>query len=376
MSGLGRGVGLVRAAVDGLPAYRPGKAAEQAEEEHQISGAIKLASNESPFGPSESVVAAVAEAAAGANIYCDHRGTALREAIAAHLGDHVDPSMVTVGAGSVALLYQLAIAYLDPGDEMVTPWVSFEAYPIATQMMGATLVRVPLTTDWAFDLNAVADAVTPRTKLVALATPNNPTGTAVSTQAVAALADHVANDVVIVVDEAYREFADPALGDPLVDLLPRYPNVLAARTFSKAYGLAGMRVGYAIGDPECVSAIDKCQMPFNLSGPAQAAALAALGPTAQADMRTNVATLTAERTRVANELAAAGWTLPDAQANFVWLPSGEHTEALYAAMERQGVVTRPFAGLGIRVTIGTAAQNDRFLAALATAMKSHGVSPS
>ena len=357
----------MRPAVDALPAYKPGKAAEQAEREHDIAEAVKLASNENPYPPPEAVVEAVAAACRGGNVYCDHRAAAVREALADRLG--LDVGQVTVGAGSVALLYQLATAYVDPGDEVVTPWISFEAYPISVQTMGGTLVRVPLTADHSFDLDAVADAVTERTKLVLLATPNNPTGTAVSTAAVARLAEAVGDDVVVLVDEAYREFADPALGDPVADLLPRFDNVAVARTFSKAYGLAGLRVGYAMAHPEVVSAIDKCLVPFNVNGLAQAAALAALGDGAAAEARANIDAITSERGRVVAALAADGWDIPDAQANFVWIDLGERTDDVCISLERRGVVVRPFSGVGIRVTIGTPAQNDRFLAALAEAAR-------
>ena len=357
----------MRPAVDALPAYKPGKAAEQAEREHDIAEAVKLASNENPYPPPEAVVEAVAAACRGGNVYCDHRAAAVREALADRLG--LDVGQVTVGAGSVALLYQLATAYVDPGDEVVTPWISFEAYPISVQTMGGTLVRVPLTADHSFDLDAVADAVTERTKLVLLATPNNPTGTAVSTAAVARLAEAVGDDVVVLVDEAYREFADPALGDPVADLLPRFDNVAVARTFSKAYGLAGLRVGYAMAHPEIVSAIDKCLIPFNVNGLAQAAALAALGDGAAAEARANIDAITSERGRVVAALAAGGWDIPDAQANFVWIDLGERTDDVCISLERRGVVVRPFSGVGIRVTIGTPAQNDRFLAALAEAAR-------
>ena len=356
-------VGRVRPAVDALPAYKPGKAAEQAEREHDIAEAVKLASNENPYPPPAAVVEAVAAACRGGNIYCDHRATAVREALADRLGLSVE--QVTVGAGSVALLYQLATAYVDPGDEVVTPWISFEAYPISVQTMGGTLVRVPLTAGHAFDLDAVAAAVTERTKLVLLATPNNPTGTAVSTAAVAELAESIPDDVVVLVDEAYREFADPALGDPVVELLPRFDNVAVARTFSKAYGLASLRVGYVMAHPEITSAIDKCLIPFNVNGLAQAAALAALGDGAAEEARANIDAIRAERGRVAAALAAQGWAIPDAQANFVWMPLGDRTDEVCIALERRGVVTRPFSGAGIRVTIGTPAQNDRFLATLA-----------
>ena len=356
-------VGRVRPAVDALPAYKPGKAAEQAEREHGIAEAVKLASNENPYPPPAAVIEAVASATRGGNIYCDHRATAVRQALADRLGLAVE--QVTVGAGSVALLYQLAIAYIDPGDEAVTPWISFEAYPISVQTMGGILVRVPLTAGHAFDLDAVAAAVTERTKLVLLATPNNPTGTAVSTAAVAKLVESIPDDVVVLVDEAYREFADPALGDPVTELLPRFDNVAVARTFSKAYGLAGLRVGYVMAHPQVVSAIDKCLMPFNVSGPAQAAALAVLGDEATAEAQANIDAIKAERDRVAAALAADGWDIPDTQANFVWVHLGERTDGVCFALEQRGVVVRPFSGVGIRVTVGTPAQNDRFLSTLA-----------
>ena len=358
-------VGRVRPAVDALPAYKPGKAAEQAEREHNIAEAIKLASNENPYPPPAAVVDAVAAACRGGNLYCDHRATALREALADRLGLAVD--QVAVGAGSVALLYQLATAYVDPGDEVVTPWISFEAYPISVQTMGGTLVRVPLTAGHAFDLDAVAAAVTARTKLVFLATPNNPTGTAVSTAAVARLVERVPTDVVVLVDEAYREFADPALGDPVTDLLPRFANVAVARTFSKAYGLASLRVGYVMAHPEITSAIDKCLIPFNVNGLAQAAALAALSDDAVTEAQANIDAIKAERGRVAAALAADGWDIGDAQANFVWIHLSDRTDEVCIALEQRGVVVRPFSGVGVRVTIGTPAQNDRFLAALAEA---------
>ena len=356
-------MGRVRPAVDALPAYKPGKAAEQAEREHDIAEAIKLASNENPYPPPAAVVDAVAAACRGGNIYSDHRATAVREALADRLALAVE--QVTVGAGSVALLYQLATAFIDPGDEVVTPWISFEAYPISVHTMGGRLVRVPLTSSHAFDLDAVAAAVTGRTKLVFLATPNNPTGTAVSTAAVARLVERIPEDVVVVVDEAYREFADPALGDPVTDLLPRFDNVAVARTFSKAYGLASLRVGYVMAHPEVVSAIDKCLIPFNVNGLAQAAALAALSDEAAAEAQANIGAIRTERSRVVAALAAGGWDIGDTEANFVWMQLGERTDDVCIALEQRGVVVRPFSGVGIRVTIGTPAQNDRFLTALA-----------
>ncbi len=361
------GVGRVREAVADLPAYRPGKAAEQAEDEHGIADAIKLASNENPYPPHPAVIEAIAAAATEVNRYPDHLATDLRARLAGWVG--VDPSSVTVGCGSVGLLRQICLAYVDAGDEVVYPWRSFEAYPISVASMGGRSVTVPLV-DHRFDLDRVAAAVTAATKLVLLATPNNPTGTAVSTAAIGSLAEAVDDDVLIVVDEAYREFADPALGDPVADLLPRFRNVVVFRTLSKAFGLAGLRTGYAVADPDVIVNLDKVLLPFTNNAVAQAAALAALDTVDELEPR--LAELRAERGRVGAALAAAGWSLPDAQANFVWLPTGDATDTLYLGLETRGVVTRPFTGEGIRVTIGTPAENDRFLAALAEAVEASG----
>ena len=350
-----------RPAVDRLPAYRPGKGAAQAEAEHGITNAIKLASNENPDPPLASIVDAVARAAAGANRYADHRATAVRERIGGWLG--VDPAGVTVGAGSVGLLQQLFLTFVDPGDEVVYPWRSFEVYPVYTRLTAGIEVTTPLTADHAFDLDALAAAITPRTRMVLLATPNNPTGTALRTGELRELLSGIDPRTVVVIDEAYREFLDPAFGDPVHDLLADHPNVVITRTFSKAHGLAGLRLGYAVAHPEMIAAIDKTLFPFAVNALAQAAALAAID--AEAEIAERVARILAERARVVEALEGAGWTLPDAQANFVYLPLGADTDELYLGLERRGVVTRPFSGEGIRVTIGSPAENDRFLATFA-----------
>ena len=352
-------IGKVRSAIRALTPYRPGKSAAQAEQEHGITNAIKLASNENPLGPLPSVVKAAEAAAATANRYADHRATALRGRLAEHLGVATD--QVTVGCGSVGLLQQLCLTYVDPGDEVVFPWLSFEAYPVYTKMMDGIAANPPLV-DHAFDMEAVAASVTQRTKLVLLATPNNPTGTAISTADVKALLESIPSNVIVLVDEAYREFADPTLGDPITELLPHHRNVIVTRTFSKAYGLAGLRVGYAITDPEIIIEMDKILLAFAVNGSAQAAALATLD--ALDDYQPRIQTLLAERARLVDTLTAAGHRLPDAQANFIYLPLGQRTEAVHLALEQRGIVTRPFPGDGIRVTVGTAEENDRFLKAL------------
>jgi len=355
-------VGRVRPSVAALAAYRPGKAASQAEEEHGITQAIKLASNENPYGPAPSVVAAIQAAASGVNRYSDHRAVDLRAKLGEWLG--VDADQVGVGCGSVGLLQQLCLTYLDPGDEVVYPWPSFEAYPINVKMMTA----VPITTalvDHAFDLDAVVAAVTDRTKLVMLATPNNPTGTAVSTAELASMLDNIPDDVVVLIDEAYREFSDPALGDPITDLLPSYRNVVVSRTFSKAYGLAGLRTGYVVADAELILDLDKVLLAFASNMLAQVASLAVLD--ALDEIQPVIDLLLAERGRVESALVAMGWDLPKANANFVYIPVGERTNELHMGLEKRGVVTRPFPGEGIRVTIGSPDENDRFLATLAEA---------
>lgn len=352
-------IGGVRPAVQAMPAYRPGKAAEQAEEEHGIENAIKLASNENPYPPVPSVVAAMAEAAGRVNRYCDHLAIDLRTAIGAMVG--TDLNHVAVGCGSVGLLQQLCLAYLDPGDNVVYPWRSFEAYPVNVQMMGAESRQVPLV-DHSFNLDAVAAAVDKRTKIIMLATPNNPTGTAVSVDALRAMLAKIPDRVIVLIDEAYREFLDPSFGDP-VELLADHPNVVVSRTFSKAFGLAGVRVGYLVAAPAIVDEVNKVLVPFAVNGIAQAGALAALN--ARDEYEPLLAGLRNERARVIAALTKAGWQLPDAQANFVYLPLGERTQDVYVEIEKRGVVTRPFAGEGIRVTIGTPEENDRFLATLA-----------
>ncbi len=350
-----------RPAVDRLPAYRPGKGAAQAEAEHGITNAIKLASNENPDPPLDAIVAAVAEAAAGANRYADHRASALRERIGGWLG--VDATSVTVGAGSVGLLQQLFLTFVDAGDEVVYPWRSFEVYPVYTKLMGGVEVTTPLTADHAFDLDALAAAVSPSTRMLILATPNNPTGTALRTSEIRSLLEHVDPRTVVVIDEAYREFLDPSFGDPVQELAPDFPNVVVTRTFSKAHGLAGLRVGYAIGHPDVIASIDKTLFPFAVNGLAQAAAIAAIDSIDLIQQR--VDRILGERARVIASLAADGWAMPDAQANFVYLPLGERTDAIYLELEKRGVVTRPFSNEGIRITIGSDDQNTRFLATLA-----------
>lgn len=316
-----------------LPQYRPGRSAP---------GEVRLSANEAPFEPLPSVRAAVADAAALLNRYPDHLAVAVREALAERHG--VEPADVAVGCGSVGLLQQLCLAFTSPGDEVVFGWRSFEAYPVMAAVAGATAATAPLRRE-AIALDALP--VSERTRLVLLANPNNPTGTAFGDDELASFLDGLPPGCLVVLDEAYREYVTrPDVG------LPRTrPDVVLLRTFSKAYGLAALRIGYLVGAPEVVDAVDRVLLPFAVNRLAQAAALASLA--AEDELRERVARTVAERERVRRALFELGYATPDSQANFVWLPH----------VETPGVATRPFPE-GMRVTIGSPEENDRFLAAL------------
>ena len=341
----------LRPVVAGLPAYIPGKRASGAER------AFKLSSNENPFPPLPGVLAAIADAAPEVNRYPDMYATELCGALARRCG--VDPARVVVGCGSVALLGHLLAVTCDPGDEVVYAWRSFEAYPIYVQLSGATAVRVPVADDGRLDLPAMAAAVTERTRVVLICSPNNPTGPAVRAAELEVLLDAVPPAVVVALDEAYVEFVrDPEAPDALAIAAAR-PNVVVLRTFSKAYGLAGLRVGYAVAEERLANALRIASTPFGVSNVAQRAALAALEEDDEAQER--VDWIVAERDRVVAALRAQGWALPESQANFVWLPLGADTVARAQEAEVAGVIVRPFAGDGMRVTIGVVSANDLFL---------------
>ncbi len=353
-----------RPALAALPVYKPGKSAGVAMKEHAIAEAIKLASNENPYNPLPSVQEAADRGAFGANRYPDHRATAVRERLAAHWG--LTPDQVAVGCGSVGLLQQLLLTFVDPGQQVLYAWRTFESYPIYAALVAADIVTVPLRRQ-SLDLPALTAAVTPDTRMVLVTSPNNPTGTAVRSDHFAELLDAVPDQCVVVLDEAYHEYITGHHVPDALSSLPDHPNLVVLRTFSKAYGLAAMRIGYAMAHPDVIASVDKTLIPFAVNGVAQAAALASLEPAADQELAERVAGTLAERTRVAAEVRALGFSVPDPQANFVWLPAGESAADLTLTLEQLGVVTRPFPGEGVRVTIGSPAENDRFLSALADA---------
>jgi histidinol-phosphate aminotransferase len=342
-----------RSNVGAIPAYVPGRPPTV----RPGLTSYKLSSNENPYPPLPGVVEAATRAVETMNRYPDMGSTALYEALAGRLG--VPTDHLAAATGSVALIYQLLTAFCEPGDEVVYAWRSFEAYPIAVTSAAATSVQVPVTPDGRHDLEAMASAITDRTRAVIVCTPNNPTGPAVTQSELDAFLDRVPDHVVAVVDEAYVEFV--RMPDP-VDGLATYagrPNVVLFRTFSKAYGLAGFRVGYAVAQPAIAAALRAVSLPFGVSGVAQAAAIASLA--AEPELLARVDALVAERDRVGAGLRELGWEVPEAQGNFFWFALGDRTAEFAAAADERGVVVRPFAGEGARVSVGEVEANDRVL---------------
>ncbi|MES0832410.1 histidinol-phosphate transaminase [Nocardiopsis tropica] len=342
----------LRSVLESIPPYKPGRKVVGPE-----GRSVKLSSNESPYGPLPSVREAVARAAAELNRYPDPGAEELASRLARRLD--VPEEHLALGAGSVGMLQQLLEAVGEPGAEVVYAWRSFEAYPLLAGLAGVTPVQVPLK-DEAHDLDAMADAVTPATRMVIVCNPNNPTGTTVREDELTAFLDRIPDSVLVILDEAYLEYVrDPRVPDG-VDLYRDRPNVAVLRTFSKAYGLAAVRLGYLVGHPPVVDAVRKTLVPFAVNHIAQAAGIASLD--AEDELMERVAATVAERDRVRDALVASGWTVPPTEANFVWLRLDGDTLDFAAACAEAGVSVRPFAGEGARVSLGTPEENDAFLA--------------
>lgn len=341
----------IRSGFESIPSYRAGKPAQLGPD----GLSAKLSSNENPYDPLPSVLDALAAALpASVNRYPSIAAPELTAALAARLD--VAPENIAFGAGSVEVASQLIHALAGAGDEVMYAWRSFEAYPILVQLAGATPVQVPLTADGAHDLPAMADAITERTKLIFVCNPNNPTGTTVSQADVEAFMQRVPGNVLVVLDEAYVHFnvdADSAVG---LDFFKCYPNVAVLHTFSKAYGLAGLRVGYAVAQPEVADALRKAAVPFALSALAQAGGVASLA--AEDELQERIDVLVAERERVTTALRAAGLPILESQANFVWIPAGAASDAITEVFAERGVSVRCFSGDGIRISIGARHEND------------------
>jgi histidinol-phosphate aminotransferase len=340
----------LREALDQVPAYVPGKPAAPREG----VTAYKISSNENPYPPLPSVLKVVQDACGAINRYPDMAVTELTAALAGHLD--VPAEHIATGTGSVGVLGQIIQATCDPGDEVVYAWRSFEAYPIVTALAGATSVQVGLDDHARHRLDAMRAAVTDRTKVVLVCTPNNPTGPIVTHDELEWFIDSVPRTVLVVIDEAYLEFVQDPQAPRSLDLYRDHHNVVVLRTFSKAYGLAGLRVGYAVAHEPVASALRKTAVPFGVNSIAQAAAVASLQ--AYDELKERVDSLVAERTRVIEVLRGQGWFIPDSEANFVWFPLGERSRAFSEAAQEAGLTLRQYGTDGVRATIGETEAND------------------
>ncbi|GAA1955699.1 histidinol-phosphate transaminase [Microbacterium deminutum] len=348
----------VRPEIAALPPYKQGKQA--------TGGAYKLSSNENPFDPLPGVLDAV-HAATSLNRYPDASAARLRERLAERFG--VDVESVHIGAGSVSILAQLVLATSGPGDEVIYAWRSFEAYPWLAVVAGATAVQIPLTSEARHDFGAMTAAITDRTRAIIVCSPNNPTGPVVTQAEFDAFVATVPADVLVVLDEAYAEFVTDAeavngLREPGG---PVRENVVVLRTFSKAFGLAALRVGYAVGHRRILDAARSTAIPLSVTAHAEEAALASLA--AESELLERVGAIAERRDRLAAGLRDVGWRVPEAQGNFVWLPTGDETMDVAAAFDDAGLIVRPFAGDGIRISVGEEAAVENVLRIAASVVK-------
>ena len=352
-----------------LPVYQPGRPIEEVARELGLpaDSIIKVASNENPFGPSPLAVAAMQKALAGVNLYPDGNAFYLKQKLAAKLG--VEPANLVLGNGSNEIIEFVGHALLAPGDDVVVSQFCFAVYPIVTKLFGANLITVPAK-NYGHDLPAMLRAITPRTRIVFVANPNNPTGTLAPREELIKLVNDVPDDVLLVMDEAYIEFLDDPLDLVSLVRLGARKNLILMRTFSKIYGLAGLRIGYGIGNPELIAALEKIRQPFNVNLLAQTAALAALDDAGHV-----------RKTRQNNfyglEFFACAFRdlkleFVPSHANFILVRVGPG-QKVFEAMQKQGVIVRPMGGYQlpewIRISIGTPQENERCLTALKAALK-------
>jgi histidinol-phosphate aminotransferase len=343
----------IRAALAGLVPYEPGKPVEEVQRELGLERVVKLASNEGPYGPFPAALEAIERTAPELNRYPDGGAYRLRRALAAKHGTRFEE--VTVCAGADAVIGFVCLATLDPGDEVVTGWPSFPSYVLDPLKLGALPVRVPLVDD-RLDLEALLEAITSRTKLVFIAAPNNPTGTTSTREELDEYFAHVPPHVLTVIDQAYYEYiADPDYPDAIEEYAKAGHRVLVLRTFSKIYGLAGLRVGYGIGPEDVITAIGKVRRAFDVTSAGQEAALASLEEEAEVERRRLVNLETMELLRRALGESGLPFAEP-AVANFLFVRVGD-AEAASAALLRKGVIVRPMAPFGspdaLRITAGT-----------------------
>ncbi|MGH8564481.1 MAG: histidinol-phosphate transaminase [Gammaproteobacteria bacterium] len=365
-------VSLAAPGVPGLKPYEPGKPIEELEREHGTAGSVKLASNENPLGAGTLALAAIRAALGSLHRYPDGSGYALKKALAAHLSvgvGPITPDHLTLGNGSNEVLELAARTFVTPADEVVFSEHAFAVYPIVTQAVGARAIVTPARC-YGHDLEAMRAAVTERTRLCFIANPNNPTGTWVGSDALAAFLTSLPKHVLVLIDEAYYEYVDEPGYPNGVAWVERFPNLIVTRTFSKIHGLAGLRLGYGVSHPEVAGLFNRVRQPFNVNSLALAAAEAALADEAHVarSRRVNQAGLR----QLEDSCHALGLSYIPSVANFLCIAVPRPGRDVYAALLREGVITRPIAGYGLpghlRVTVGTEAENARFAAALARAL--------
>lgn len=361
---------LLRPAVGSIDPYVPGRPLADLERELGDIPITKLASNECPYPPFPGALAAMSDAAKDANLYPDPGCWAVRDALAECHG--IDPALITVGNGVDSLIKLLCMAFLDPGDEMVMCWPSFISHRQGAAMQGATWTPVPLDSGGAYDLDALAAAVTPATKLAVVVSPNNPTGGSVTAADLDRFLDALPPHVIPVLDEAYFEYLPPGSHDG-ISLIREGRSLIVMRTFSKAYGLAGVRVGWMAGPPGLAAALSPVRNVFDVNAVAQAAALASVRD-APSELPPRIAEAVAVRTHLDSGLRAMGLSPLPSDANFLYVEVGPaRAQAIDAALTSRGVIVRPTGSFGapggLRISVGTPAQVDRLLAAMAEVLE-------
>lgn len=354
---------LATPGVRGLSPYQPGKPLEELEREYGIQGAVKLASNENPLGPSSNALAAAHAALDDIQRYPDGNCFVLKQALARHLG--VDAGQITVGNGSNDVLELAARAFVGATHEIVFSAHAFAVYSIVTQAIGASAVITPARA-WGHDLDAMRAAIGERTRLVFIANPNNPTGTWLPARELEAFVLALPRHVLAVVDEAYFEYVEESAYASMLSLIARCPNLIVTRTFSKAYGLAGLRVGYAVSTPEVAGVLNRVRQPFNVNAVALAAATAALKDPEH--VRRAVAVNRQGMRQIVQGVQRLGWRSIPSVGNFVCVDLGRPADRAYEHLLREGVIVRPIASYGmpnhLRITVGLPEENERCLKAL------------
>jgi len=359
---------LVPEFISSLSPYVPGKPIEETEREYGISNAVKLASNENPLGPSPRAMEAIAAALPRLHLYPDGASYYLKNALASFLG--VPAEEIMLGNGSNELIELLIRTFVHGDEELLLSAQTFVIYKISAQAVGRRYVEVPMK-DRHYDLEAMARAITPRTKLVFIANPDNPTGSWRPEAEVVRFLEQVPPSVLVVMDEAYFEYVTAADYPRSLELRGRFPNLIVMRTFSKAYGLAGVRLGYAVAQPEIVDLVNRTRAPFNVSAVAQVAGIAALGD--QEHVRRTVELNTRGLAQLAEELPKLGLSVTPSQANFYLVDFHQPAGPFYEPLLREGVIVRPMGGYGFptcaRINTGTATDHERLLAALAKVLR-------